>query len=205
MKLVFLGPQGSGKGTQAARLSKKLGLPHISTGDMFRAAAEKRTKWGLEAKSNWEKGILVSDEVTIGIVKERLEEPDCANGWILDGFPRTLPQAEALDEFAPPELVIELHVPDEVSIKRISDRRVCKGCAGIYGLAEEITEQCKKCGGEIIQRDDDKPEAVKKRLQAYHNQTEPLLEYYKPRDIVQKVDGSKPPDEVFAELCSILE
>jgi adenylate kinase len=204
MKLILIGAQGSGKGTQAARLSEKYDIPHISTGDMFRAAADAGTPLGKAAKKHWEQGKLVPENITIGLVKERLAEPDCEGGWILDGFPRTLRQAEALDEFAQPDLVIELKVPDDIAIKRISERKVCRKCKAVYGLATTAAEQCLECGGELVQRDDDKPEAVQKRLQIYHEETEPLREYYKPRGIVKEVDGTRNPDEVFAELCSLI-
>lgn len=204
MNIILLGAQGSGKGTQAKFLSEKYGIPHISTGDIFREAAEKKTELGLKAKSHWEKGSLVPDEITIGIVKERLSRPDCGKGFVLDGFPRTLEQAKALDDITEIDYVLELKIPDAISIERLSKRRVCKKCQAPYGHEAKMPEQCKKCGGKLIQRSDDKPEAIKKRLAVYHDETEPLLEYYRPREIVHVIDGTKNVSEVFAEIVLVL-
>jgi adenylate kinase len=207
MNIIILGAQGSGKGTQAKFLSEKYGLPHISTGDIFREAAEKKIELGLKAKSHWEKGSLVPDEITIGIVKERLSRPDCGQGFVLDGFPRTLAQAEGLDEFAQVDAVIELKISDDDAVKRLSGRRQCRKCSAVYGPENPSKKagKCGNCGGELYQRDDDKPDVIKKRLGIYHEETEPLLEYYKPRKIVYAVDASKSIKEVFASVCKIIE
>jgi adenylate kinase len=204
--MIILGPQGSGKGTQAKILATSYGLPHISTGDMLREAIAAGTELGKQAKALINEGKLVPDEVVIGIVKERLEKPDCAEGYILDGFPRNIDQAKALDEFADIKYVIELSVPDEVSVSRIVHRRQCKDCGAIYGVdfPPKTEGVCDKCGAELYQREDDTDEAVKKRLAIYHDETEPILEYYRPREVVHEVDGTKSVDDVQLELKNIL-
>ncbi|MEM4263698.1 MAG: adenylate kinase [Candidatus Woesearchaeota archaeon] len=204
MRIILLGPQGSGKGTQAKYISEKYCIPHISTGDILRDAVEKKTELGLKAKSYMDKGVLVPDAVIIGIMKERISRPDCGTGFVLDGFPRTLAQAKALDEITEIDFVLELRIPDEVSVERLSKRRVCEKCQAPYGYEAKMPIKCKKCGGKLIQRSDDKPEAIKKRLAVYHEETEPLLEYYRPRDIVHAIDGTKTVSEVFNEIVSVL-
>ena len=199
MNIILLGAQGSGKGTQAQLLKEKYGLMHISTGDLLREAAAKDAKIAQQLAT----GKLFSDEQMIGLIKERITD----KGVIFDGFPRTLPQAEALDEVAQIDLVIEIKIPDEESVKRLSSRRQCKNCRSIFGAENppKVLGKCDKCKGDLYQRDDDKPEAIKKRLAQYHDETEPLLEYYKPRKIVHKVDGTKKIDDVFKDLCKIID
>ncbi len=204
MNIILLGAQGSGKGTQAKYMSEKYCIPHISTGDILREAAEKKTELGLKAKGFMEKGALVPDKIIMGIIKERISMPDCGQGFILDGFPRTLEQAKALDDITEIDFVLELKIPDEISVERLSKRRVCEKCQAPYGFEAKLPEQCKKCGGKLIQRSDDKPEAIMKRLAVYHDETEPLLEYYKPREIVHAIDGTKSVSEVFAEIVVVL-
>lgn len=204
MNIILLGAQGSGKGTQAKYISEKYSIPHISTGDMLREAVEKKTELGLKAKSHMDTGSLVPDKIIIGIIKERISRLDCAQGFILDGFPRTLEQAKALDDITEIDFVLELKIPDEISIERLSKRRVCEKCQAPYGYEAMLPEKCKKCGGKLIQRSDDKPDAIKKRLDVYHDETEPLLEYYKPREIVHVIDGTKSVSEVFAEIVLVL-
>jgi adenylate kinase len=204
--MIILGPQGSGKGTQAKILCEHYKLPHISTGDMLREAIAEGTELGKKAQSIMNEGGLVPDEVVVGIVKERLEKPDCAEGYILDGYPRNLEQAQALDEFAEILYVIVLTIPDEVSVQRIVKRKQCKRCGTIYGLdfPSKYPDVCDKCGGELYHREDDTGEAVKKRLHIYHEETEPIVEYYKPRGIVHKVDGTKTVNDVQKEMQNIL-
>jgi len=203
---IILGPQGSGKGTQAKILAKHYGIPHISTGDMLREAIAQGTELGKKAKTLINQGKLVPDEVVDGIVSERLECPDCKEGYILDGYPRNLGQAEALDSIADIRYVIVLDVPDEVSIKRIVHRRQCKKCGAIFGIDMKPKKAgiCDRCGDALYQREDDKDEAVRKRLKIYHDETEPILEYYRPRNIVHSVDGTKKVDEVQQEMHHIL-
>ncbi len=206
MKLLIVGPQAAGKGTQAKLISEKYDIPHISTGDMFRSAAEQGTEAGLKAKEEyWGQGKLVPDEVTNQLLYDRIQQDDCKNGFVLDGFPRNIPQAEYLDGITSIDKVISLELSDEEAIKRISGRRTCKGCSEIYNITSNPPKQeniCDKCDNELYQRDDDKPDAVKLRLQTYHDQTEPILEHYK--DKVVKVDASKSIEEVseavFKEL-----
>ena len=197
MNIILLGAQGSGKGTQAQLLKEKYNLVHISTGDLLRETTDEKIKQQMK------EGILVSDEQIIELIKEKLDE----KGAILDGFPRTLAQAEALDEITQVNAVIELKLSDETALKRLSGRKTCKNCKTVYGTENPPKKQdkCDKCDGELYQREDDKPEAIKKRLTAYHEETEPLLEYYKPRKIVHKVDASKKIDEVFKDVSKIIE
>ena len=180
MKLIFLGPPGAGKGTQAAGVSAHLGVPHISTGDMFRNAIRNQTPTGLEAKRYLDAGELVPDSVTIAMVRERLAMDDCKNGYLLDGFPRTVDQAIALDEIDAPDTVVDIDVPDERLQSRLTGRRVCGKCQGTFHISKLADEHtCPICGGELYQRADDKPETIATRLNAYHAQTEPLIGYYK--------------------------
>lgn len=204
MKLVMIGPQGSGKGTQAKLLKKKLNIPHISTGDMFRENIEKKTELGMKAKAIIDAGKLVPDEITTAMIKERLERDDCKKGFILDGYPRNLSQAGALDTFADIDFVLEIHVDDELSVKRLSMRRQCSKCGAIYGITIPPKEEgrCDKCGGELYQRDDDRPETIKKRLEVYHRETEPILDFYKEKAKVLKIDGSKPVQEIIDEILN---
>ncbi len=206
MNIIFLGPPGAGKGTQAQRICAALNIPQISTGDMLRRAIQDQTPTGLKAKSFMDAGGLVPDDVIIDIVKDRLQADDCKNGYILDGFPRTVPQAEALEKIAEIDRVIELDVADEVLIKRISGRRVCLKCGATYHislLGDKTT--CDNCGETLIQRDDDKAETVLNRLTSYHSKTEPLVNFYEGRGKLVKVNGAGGMDEIFAEIMKALQ
>lgn len=204
-KLVFLGPPGAGKGTQAERVCAELGIAHISTGDIFRREIREKTPLGVEAKSYIDAGGLVPDSVTIGMVRNRLGEDDCKAGWLLDGFPRTIAQAEALDSFAKPEMVVDIAVPDERLLARLTGRRVCRQCAGTYHvLTLGDAKVCPACGGELYQRDDDKPETIQARLAAYHAQTAPLIGFYRQAGILREVDGDRKPDDVLQAILSEL-
>lgn len=206
MKLIFLGPPGAGKGTQATGVSAKLNIPHISTGDMFRSAIKNKTKTGLEAKSYMDKGQLVPDSVTIEMVRERLSQSDCAGGYLLDGFPRTVEQAEALDKIASPDAVVNIDVADEKLLDRLTGRRVCGKCQGTFHISKLTdAKQCPVCGGELIHRDDDKPETIKKRLQVYHDQTAPLIGYYQANGKLKTVDGDNRPEDVLKAILASLE
>jgi len=206
MKLIFLGPPGAGKGTQATGVSSKLNIPHISTGDMFRSAIKNETPTGLEAKSYMDKGQLVPDSVVIAMVRERLAMADCENGYLLDGFPRTVEQAEALDTIASPDAVVSIDVPDEKLLDRLTGRRVCGKCQGTFHISKLADEKvCPVCGGELIHRDDDKPETISKRLQVYHDQTAPLIGYYKGNGKLKPVDGDNRPEDVLKAILASLE
>ena len=200
-----MGPQGSGKGTQAKLLSRFLKIPHIDVGELFRTEAQKGTELGLKAKAYWDKGKLVPDETTIAMVNNRLAQKDCEKGFIIDGYPRTLEQAKALDKVAKPDFVIELKIPDQISIKRLSARRYCPKCGKIYSLLERRIKYCANCKLKLIRRADDRPKIIKTRLKFYHDQTEPILDYYKPRGIVYEVDGTKKIEEVFNAVVSVLK
>ncbi|MBR6028332.1 MAG: adenylate kinase [Clostridia bacterium] len=205
MNIIFLGPPGAGKGTQAQRICAALNIPQISTGDILRRAIKEQTPTGLKAKSYIDAGGLVPDDVIIDIVKERLQQDDCKNGYILDGFPRTVPQAEALDTFAKMDAVIELDVADEKLVERISGRRVCLKCGATYHVSLLNGEtKCAVCGEELIQRADDQPETVLNRLKVYHAQTAPLVDFYGAKGLVKKVDGDVPMDDVFASIMAAL-
>ena len=207
MNVIFLGPPGAGKGTQAVRVCERLGIPQISTGDILRRAMKEGTPTGLAAKSYVDKGLLVPDEVVIAIVRERLAMEDCRKGYILDGFPRTVPQAEALAEFAKIDAVIDIEVSDEKLTERLSGRRVCLNCGGTYHvstLGGKTT--CAKCGNELIQRNDDKAETVLSRLSVYHAQTAPLIDYYAKLGLIRTIDGAQPMEACFeAILCALGE
>jgi adenylate kinase len=213
MNLILLGAPGAGKGTQAKLIVSKYNIPQISTGDMLREAVANETELGMKAKEYMDKGELVPDEVVIGIVKERLSQPDCERGFILDGFPRTLNQAEALDKILRElgkqiDAVINVAVPEEEIVKRIVNRRTCKKCGAVYHLIYNPPKKdgkCDRCGGELYQRDDDKEETVKERLRVYKAQTEPLIEYYSRKDLVYDVDGTKSIEGVFEEIEGILD
>ena len=211
--IILLGAPGAGKGTNAKKITSEYHLPHISTGDMFREALRDETELGKLAKSYMDKGLLVPDEVTISLVKERLSKDDCKDGFLLDGFPRNLKQAEALEEIGkeinrPINYVIDINVPEEILKDRITGRRVCKKCGAPYHiktLKPKVEGVCDICGGELIQRKDDNEEALKVRLDEYHHQTEPLINYYSKKGILHTVDGSKDLKEVMANIDAILD
>lgn len=210
MRLIVLGPPGGGKGTYSSRISDRYGIPHIATGDIFREEVEKETELGKEVKEYLDKGELVPDEKVIEVVQKRLSNPDCEDGFVLDGYPRTLTQAEALDEFTDIELVINLNVSEEVIIKRLSNRRICKECGEIYNLKSLPPEEegiCDKCGGELYQREDDKPEVIKRRLREYEKKTQPLIEYYENKGIVKNITAEKerPIEEMMEEISNAIE
>ena len=206
MKLIFLGPPGAGKGTQATGVSTKLNVPHISTGDMFRSAIKNRTRTGLEAQRYMDNGQLGPDSVVIDMVRERLAMDDCKNGYLLDGFPRTVEQAEALESIASPDAVINIAVPDERLLSRLTGRRVCGKCQGTFHVSKLADEKvCPVCVGELIHRDDDKPETIKKRLSVYHEQTAPLIGYYTGNGKLKTVDGDNRPEDVLKAILASLE
>lgn len=204
--VILLGPPGSGKGTQAVRLTKELGIPHISTGDLFRENISKDTELGRRAKTYMNAGKLVPDAVVLDMLFDRVSKPDAQNGYLLDGFPRTVPQAEALDKHLAGNtdlVVLDLEVPDEIIFKRAEGRLTCKSCGNIHNryFSPPATEgACDKCGGELMQRPDDKAEVVEERLRVYHEQTQPLVDYYQRKGVLKSVDGTKSPDEVFESL-----
>lgn len=204
MKLILLGAPGAGKGTQATRISDKYGLPHISTGDILRKNIKEGTELGKEAKSYIDAGQLVPDEVVINIVKDRLQQTDCKKGYILDGFPRTVAQAEALDKVAEIDAVINIAVDPALIVDRITGRRMC-ACGESYHISMGISETCPKCGSKLYQRDDDKEDTVKARMQVYENQTAPLIDYYTAKDLVIDVDGGKPLNEVFEQISKVID
>ncbi len=213
MFVLLMGPPGAGKGTQAEKLVETYKIPHISTGDMFRAAVSQGTELGKEAKKYMDAGGLVPDEVTIGIVREGLSQPACAQGFILDGFPRTEEQAGALDKILK-DLgvkltgVVNIEVPDKDLVSRVTGRRICKKCGATYHISfnpSKVEGICDKCGGDLYQRDDDKKETVKKRLEAYHSQTEPLISYYKKQGVYIEIDGTQAIDKVYAAVKSSLD
>ena len=212
MKIIMLGAPGAGKGTQAKRIAEKYSIPHISTGDIFRANIKAGTQLGVKARSYMDKGELVPDEVTIGMLIDRIHEQDCKKGFILDGFPRNIPQAESLDKVLKEisekiDFAIDVDVPDENIIKRMSGRRACLNCGATYHVSFNPPKKediCDGCSHELVLRDDDKPETVKKRLEVYHEHTKPLIDYYKKAGILRTVDGTKDMDKVFADIISIL-
>lgn len=212
MKIIMLGAPGAGKGTQAKQIAAKYHIPHISTGDIFRANIKNNTELGQKAKTYMDKGMLVPDELTCDLVMDRIAEDDCKNGFVLDGFPRTIPQAEALKSALTKtnqsiDYAIDVDVPDENIISRMSGRRACLNCGATYHIVFNPTKQegiCDACGNETVLRDDDKPETVKKRLEVYHDQTKPLIDFYKAEGILKSVDGTQPMDEVFSAIVDIL-
>lgn len=209
MKLILLGAPGAGKGTQAEKICEKLSIPAISTGNIIREALKNGTEMGLKAKSFIDAGQLVPDEVVIGIIKDRLAQNDCANGFILDGFPRTIPQAEALDEMGVEiDKVIDIEVPDEKITERMSGRRVCKECGASYHLVYKKPEKegvCNLCGGELVQRKDDHPDTVLDRLKVYHEQTEPLKDFYAKKGKLRIVEGQEKVEDTTAATFRALE
>jgi adenylate kinase len=213
MKLILLGPPGAGKGTQAKTLVERLSVPQISTGDILRAAVKEGTPMGVKAKGFMDAGELVPDAVVVGIVEERLQKEDCASGFILDGFPRTVPQADALSETLSAlnkelDAVVSLEVDTEALVSRLAGRRTCKACGAGYHIEFEPSQQagiCDKCGGELIQRDDDKEETIRNRMSVYLDQTLPLVNYYEETGVLARVDGMLPIDEVRAAIFDILQ
>lgn len=212
MKLLIMGPPGAGKGTQAEMLVKELKITHISTGDMFRNAIKEGTEMGLKAKEYMDKGELVPDEVVVGMVKDRLSKPDCAGGFLLDGFPRTLPQARALDETLKSmnialDAVINIDVPREKLMARLTGRRTCRNCGASYHIMfnpPKVEGKCDKCGGELYQRDDDNEVAVSNRLDVYEAQTQPLIDYYKEKGILKNINGDQDIKKVLEDILNSL-
>ena len=212
MKIIMLGAPGAGKGTQAKKIAAKYDIPHISTGDIFRANIKNGTELGNKAKTYMDQGLLVPDELVVDLVVDRVQQDDCKNGYVLDGFPRTIPQAEALDkalaEFGDKiDYAVNVDVPDENIINRMSGRRACLNCGATYHIVYNPSKKegiCDTCGQQLVLRDDDKPETVKKRLSVYHDQTQPLIDYYKNEGILAEVDGTKDMEEVFQDIVNIL-
>ena len=212
MKIIMLGAPGAGKGTQAKQIAEKYTIPHISTGDIFRANIKQGTELGKKAKSYMDAGGLVPDELVCDLVVDRIGQDDCKNGFVLDGFPRTIPQAEALTDALKKigqsmDFAIDVDVPDENIIDRMSGRRACLNCGATYHVVNIPPKKegiCDKCGEEIVLRDDDKPETVKKRLDVYHKQTQPLIDYYKKEGILKSVDGTQDMSKVFSDIIGIL-
>jgi adenylate kinase len=212
MKVIMLGAPGAGKGTQAIKIAERFGIPHISTGDIFRANIKNGTQLGKKAKTYMNQGLLVPDELVVDLVVDRVSQPDAKNGYVLDGFPRTIPQAEALDIALKAinekvDYAINVEVPDKNIINRMSGRRACADCGVTYHIVHIPTKSegiCDSCGGELILRDDDKPETVEKRLGVYHEQTQPLIDYYLKKNILLEVDGTKDMTEVFSAITKVL-
>ncbi len=212
MKIIMLGAPGAGKGTQAKRIAEKYSIPHISTGDIFRANIKEGTELGKKAKEYMDQGLLVPDELVVDLVVDRVGQADCKNGYVLDGFPRTIPQAESLDAALAKlgekmDYAIDVDVPDENIVSRMGGRRACVGCGATYHVEFNPTKTegiCDVCGEKLILRDDDQPETVQKRLDVYHEQTQPLIEYYTKAGILKTVDGTVAMDEVFQAIVQIL-
>ena len=212
MKVIMLGAPGAGKGTQAKMIADEYKIPHISTGDIFRANIKSGTELGKKAKTYMDKGELVPDELVVDLIMSRFAEDDCKNGYVLDGFPRTIPQAEALDAALAKnddhvDVAIDIEVPDENIIRRMGGRRACTNCGATYHVVynpPKVEGVCDVCGQKLILRDDDKPETVKNRLNVYHTQTQPLIDYYKKKDILKTVDGTQDMNKVFADIKAVL-
>lgn len=212
MKIILLGPPGAGKGTQAKSISNRYSIPHISTGDIFRKNISENTPLGIEAKSYMDKGQLVPDEVTINMVKDRLVQDDCKDGYLLDGFPRTVSQAEALQEFLEQRgeslnTALLINVPNEFILERMTGRRVCPSCGASYHIKfnPPANGKCELCGADIVQRKDDTAETVKERLDVYEKQTQPLIDYYSKNNLLSQVDGTKAINLVFESICDVLK
>lgn len=212
MKIIMLGAPGAGKGTQAKKIAEKYSIPHISTGDIFRSNIKEGTELGKKAKTYMDQGLLVPDELVVDLVLDRVKREDCENGYVLDGFPRTIPQAEEFDKALNAlgekmDYAINIAVPDENIVKRMSGRRACVGCGATYHIVfapTKVENVCDNCHGELILRDDDQPETVLKRLKVYHNQTQPLIDYYTGEEILVDVDGTLDIDAIFEEIVKIL-
>ena len=213
MKIIMLGAPGAGKGTQAKQIADKYTIPHISTGDIFRANIKNGTELGKKAKEYMDQGLLVPDELTCDLVMDRIQQDDCVNGFVLDGFPRTIPQAEALtaalDKIEQKmDFAVNVDVPDENIVNRMGGRRACLNCGATYHIVSIPTKVegiCDRCGNEVVLREDDKPETVQKRLNVYHEQTQPLIDYYEKQGILKSVDGTQQMEQVFADIIAILE
>ena len=213
MKIIMLGAPGAGKGTQAKKIAEKYTIPHVSTGDIFRANIKNGTELGMEAKSYMDKGALVPDELTVRILLDRVAQDDCKNGYVLDGFPRTIPQAEVLEKELTKlgdkvDFAIDVDVPDENIVRRMSGRRACLNCGATYHIEHVPPKKegiCDHCGSELVLRDDDKEETVKNRLKVYHEQTQPLIDFYTQRGVLKTVDGTKSTEDVFDSIVKILE
>jgi adenylate kinase len=203
MKLIFLGPPGAGKGTQAVKIASRFEIAHISTGDMLRAEIREGTELGVAAKTLMDRGELVPDDVILGMVKNRIQKPDCKNGFLFDGFPRTIAQAEALEKISSIDAVINIEVPVERLIQRISGRRMCPKCGAAFHVSTRKDNLC-DCGGELYQRDDDREETVRNRLVVYERSTKPLIEYYTNKSLLHTVNGDNEIDLVDAEICAVL-
>lgn len=212
MKIIMLGAPGAGKGTQAQKLASKYQIPHISTGDIFRANIKNETELGKLAKTYIDQGLLVPDELVVDLVVDRLKQTDCEKGYIFDGFPRTIPQAQSLDTALSEnqesiDYVINIEVPDENIVKRMSGRRTCPDCGATYHMVHMPTKQegiCDRCGKSIVLREDDKPETVLKRLGVYHDQTKPLIEYYQSKGVLLEIDGTREIDDIFVSIVKVL-
>ncbi|WP_349668224.1 adenylate kinase [Lacrimispora sp.] len=212
MKIIMLGAPGAGKGTQAKKIAEKYQIPHVSTGDIFRSNIKEGTQLGRKAKEYMDQGALVPDELTIGMLMDRIQQEDCSNGYVLDGFPRTIPQAESLQKAITEmgqkiDFAINVDVPDENIINRMSGRRACISCGATYHIVynpSKVEGICDVCGSELVLRDDDKPETVKKRLAVYHDQTRPLIDYYKEAGVLVNVDGTQELNKVFSDITDIL-
>ena len=212
MKIIMLGAPGAGKGTQAQMIAEKYSIPHISTGDIFRANIKNGTELGKKAKEYMDKGLLVPDELTVQLLLDRVANDDCKNGYVLDGFPRTIPQADVLDAELTKlgdkvDFAVNVDVPDENIVRRMSGRRACLKCGATYHIEHippKVDGICDKCGSELVLRDDDKPETVQNRLSVYHEQTQPLIDYYDKKQILKTVDGTKDMQEVFSDIVNIL-
>ena len=212
MKIIMLGAPGAGKGTQAKKIAAKYEIPHISTGDIFRANIKNGTELGKKAKTYMDQGLLVPDELVVDLVVDRVNQEDCSRGYVLDGLPRTIPQAEALDKALAAQgqkmdYAIDVDVPDQNIVQRMGGRRACVGCGATYHLVYAAPKKegiCDTCGAELILRDDDKPETVEKRLGVYHEQTQPLIDYYTKAGILKTVDGTVAMEDVFEAIVSIL-
>ena len=212
MKIIMLGAPGAGKGTQAKKIAGKYGIPHVSTGDIFRANIKNGTKLGMQAKAYMDAGNLVPDEITIGMLLDRIHQEDCEKGYVLDGSPRTIPQAESLtaalkERGESIDYAIDVDVPDENIIRRMSGRRACLSCGATYHIVYNAPKKegvCDQCGEPLVLRDDDKPETVQNRLNVYHRQTQPLIDYYKKEGVLAQVDGTQDMEQVFQDIVKIL-